>query len=426
MRIASAAVGEVSAPSSPLRVLHVLEATLGGTLRYMENIAQCLGGTDLCLGFAYATARADSRLDPLLTRLEDQGWKLYPVSMHREINVAAELESVRQLRRVLQKFRPDVVHCHSSKAGVLGRVASLLVRPSPAVVYSPHALAIPLGRKYLYIERLLRKLAGRFIAVSDSEAGDIVHYQLAPSDRVSVVYPLIDCDDFKPPANRDASARAAGRFSVMGVGRLTAQKDPLRFIAIVRRLQEMMPGVEGVWIGDGELRETFEQLAATGRDTESRSIRPGSIHLIPWQQDIRPFLSAADVLLSTSRYESFGYMVAEALALEVPVVASRISGTSDILIGELAGNMYGPGDDAEAADLLKRVLEDPARSRQWAASARATVRERFNARSMRAALLDAYSRTTGAGSRMGARTKTSRTSAIDRRWASQKGSTVAE
>lgn len=150
-----------------------------------------------------------------------------------------------------------------------GTCGCALVRPSPAVVYSPHALAIPLGRQYLYIERLLRKLAGRFIAVSDSEAGDIVHYQLATPDRVSVAYPLIDCDYFTPSANRDTCGGVTGPFTVMGVGRLTAQKDPLRFIAIVRQLQEIMHGVEGVWIGDGELRERFEQLTATG---------PGPIH----------------------------------------------------------------------------------------------------------------------------------------------------
>lgn len=417
MKIASSAVGEVSAPSSPLRVLHVLEATLGGTLRYMENIADCLRGTDMTLGFAYATARADSRLDPLLSRLKSQGWKLYPVPMRREINVAVEIDSVWKLRRVFRKFRPDVVHCHSSKAGVLGRVASLLVRPSPAAVYSPHALAIPLGRQYLYIERLLRKLAGRFIAVSDSEAGDIVHYQLASPDRVSVAYPMVDCDYFSPSADRDTCARATGPFTVMGVGRLTPQKDPLRFIAIVRRLQETMPGVEGVWIGDGELRETFEETAATA---------PGPIRVVPWQRDIRPFLSAADVLLSTSRYESFGYMVAEALALEVPVVASRISGTSDILVGKFAGNMYEPGDDAGAAALLKRVLQDPARTRQWAASAREMVRERFNSRSMREALLDAYSRTAGAGRQTGAQPRTGHAPIFDSRWSSEKRRMVAE
>ncbi len=416
MRIAPPSVGEVTAPSSSLRVLHVLEATLGGTLRYMENIAECLRGTDLRLGFAYATKRADSRLAPLLTQLECQGWNLYPVPMCREVHVAAELKSVLKLRRVLQQFRPDVVHCHSSKAGVLGRVASLFVRPSPAVVYSPHALAIPLGRKYLYIERLLRKLTGRFIAVSDSEAGDIVQFQLATPDRVTVAYPLIDCDHFTPPANRDPSAPVASPFTVMGVGRLTAQKDPLRFIEIVRHLQKIMPGVKGVWIGDGELRQSFEQTAAIG---------PGSIHLVPWQQDIRPFLSAADVLLSTSRYESFGYMVAEALALEVPVVASRINGTSDILVEEFAGNMYEPGDNTGAAALLKRVLEDPARARQWAASARAMVRERFNSRAMREALLDAYFQTAAPGKQTGAPSKISGATELDRRWVSEKGSTAA-
>lgn len=415
LQTASPAV-EVSASSSPLRVLHVLEATLGGTLRYMENIAECLRGTDLSLGFAYGTARADSRLEPLLASMEDDGWQLYPVPMRREIDLVDELQCVRHLARVFQEFKPDVVHCHSSKAGVLGRVASLLVRPSPAVVYSPHALAIPLGRKYLYIEQLLRKLAGRFVAVSDSEAGDIVHYQLASPDRISVAYPLIDCDYFAPSSDRAASGHA-GSVTVMGVGRLTAQKDPLRFVAIVRRLQKMIPAVEGVWVGDGELRQTFEQqIAITG---------PPSIRVLPWQRDIRPFLAAADVLLSTSVYESFGYMVAEALALEVPVVASRISGTSDILIGEFAENMYEPDDDAKAVALLQRVLQDPVRARQWAVSARAMVRERFNSRAMRDALLDAYSRAAGAGKQKRARSRTGNASEIDRNLVSEKGSTAA-
>jgi glycosyltransferase involved in cell wall biosynthesis len=406
------AIAISSAPGSSLRVLHVLEATLGGTLRYMENIAECLDETDLSLGFAYATARADSRLEPLLAQLRRRDWKLYPVPMRREIHVSAELESVRNLRRVLQEFRPDVIHCHSSKAGVLGRVASLLVRPSPAVVYSPHALAIPLGRKYLYIERLLRKLAARFVAVSDSEAADIVRYELAAPDRVSVAYPLIDCDYFAPSANRNTTAGAAGPFTVMGVGRLTAQKDPLRFIAIVRRLQEIMPAVKGVWIGDGELRKEFDQLA---------TLRPGAIRLVPWQRDIRPYLSAADVLLSTSRYESFGYMVAEALALEVPVVASRISGTSDILIGEFAANMYEPGDDGGAAALLKRVLQEPARAREWSASARAMIRERFNSRLMQEALLGAYSRAVGAEGKMWVSPNVNGASELDRRFAPGSG-----
>jgi glycogen(starch) synthase len=119
-------------------------------------------------------------------------------------------------------------------------------------------------------------------------------------------------------------------------------------------------------------------------------------------------------------------MVAEALALEVPVVASRISGTSDILVDEFTGNMYEPGDDAGAAALLKRVLEDPVGARQWAASARAMIRERFNSHSMRDALLDAYSRTAGAGRQRGARPKASSASGINRGWASEKRGTVAE
>src|ERR1700722_18668974 len=72
--------------SKPLRVLHVLEATLGGTLRYMENIAEATEGLGLVSGFAYGTARADSRLKPFLECISSRGWSSYPVDMARQVH----------------------------------------------------------------------------------------------------------------------------------------------------------------------------------------------------------------------------------------------------------------------------------------------------------------------------------------------------
>src|ERR1700704_698667 len=99
-----------SAKSKPLRVLHVLEATLGGTLRYMENIAEATAGLDLVSGFAYGTARADSRLKPFLECISNLGWSSYPVGMTRQVEPLHDLKACLRLRQVIAHFAPDIIH----------------------------------------------------------------------------------------------------------------------------------------------------------------------------------------------------------------------------------------------------------------------------------------------------------------------------
>src|SRR5271168_2956708 len=127
-------------PAGPIRVLHILEATLGGTLRYMENVAKATEGSEIVSAFAYGMSRADSRLHPFLDSVKKMGWTSYATDMRREISVRNDLTSLKQLRRAVTHFAPDLIHCHSSKAGALGRAAVAMHRKAPAAVYSPHAL----------------------------------------------------------------------------------------------------------------------------------------------------------------------------------------------------------------------------------------------------------------------------------------------
>lgn len=368
---------------SRIAVLHVLEATLGGTLRYMENVADSLSASEYRLGFAYGSSRADSRLEPFLHKAQDQGWSLFHLPVTREINLKTDYRALVALVSVLRKFKPDILHCHSSKAGVLGRIAGKMVRPTPRIVYSPHALAIPLGKRYLYIERALKCMTDRYFAVSKSEAAQIVQSGLAKEPEVSVVYPMIDAEQFAPSPERRTLESLRNGPTILGVGRLTLQKDPLTFVRIVSKLQEWIPAARGVWVGDGELRDAFYKAA-------SKAPFANAFELVPWQHDIRPYFEAADVLLSTSIYESFGYMVAEALAMQVPVVATSVTGTCDILEGSFAARMYRRGDEDSAVALLREVLADTEASQAWAAAAQAMVQSRFSRQAMRLSLSNAY------------------------------------
>jgi glycosyltransferase involved in cell wall biosynthesis len=368
-----------------LRVLHVLEATLGGTLRYMENIAEATDGLDIVSAFAYGTARADSHLGPFLKRISNQGWTCYPVDMRREVRPWTDFKAWFQLRCAVDHFAPDIIHCHSSKAGALGRASVFLRREHPARVYSPHALAAPLGSIYLRIEKLLSRSTERFVAVSDTERKEILDFSLAAEDSVSVVYPSVDIMHFQPSSQQNARQLLGIGSSplILAIGRLTAQKDPVAFLRVMEQVHERQPDVRAIWLGSGEGEAEFLRKVAAAQMQDV-------IRIVPWQHDVRVYLAAADVLLSTSRFESFGYVTAEALAMERPVVASDVTGTRDIMQRRFSEWLYPLDRTALAAELIFKLLNDPALSVATGGLGRSLVEKLFSIERMRESLLQAY------------------------------------
>lgn len=369
--------------STPIKVLHVLEATLGGTLRYLENIVMAMDGTDIECGLAYGTSRADSRLAPLLNHARQLRWQLFPMDMRREISLPHEMTCFWQLRKNIRRFKPNIVHCHSSKAGALGRLAASTIRPHPLRVYSPHAIAAPLGGRYLKIEKALRRVTDHFAAVSHGEKHELEAFGLARKEAISVISPIIDLSYFTPRPRAEARAQLGlgPEPIVLAIGRLTAQKDPNGFLEVIRILRTLVPNAQAIWLGDGEQRRQFLQKVQD--DGLSESVR-----LVGWQHDVRPWLAASNVLLSSSRFESFGYMVAEAMAMGIPVVATDVTGSREILRGRLSMGLYCHGSYEAGAERLAAMLGEE--GLQYGKLGRREIAERFNPTIMRSELLECY------------------------------------
>jgi len=367
-------------------VLHVMEATLGGTMRYMSSIIEASVAMPFSMSLAYSTERAGSGLLPALTHARSSAWALFNLQMTRSVRPVNDLQNMLKLRRIIRDLRPDIVHCHSSKAGAIGRLATLALRRPPRLIYSPHAVAANLGTHYLLIERGLSRLTDRFAAVSESERQEIADYGIASYERTDVVYPVIDTAHFSPEdplaARRALGFRATAPL-ILGIGRLTAQKDPLAFVQVIERLRAVMPDVTAVWVGDGELRVPMEDMIHVKGLEET-------IRIAGWQEDVRPYLAACDVLVSTSQFESFGYMVAEALAMERPVVATAVTGTRDIMSKDLTALLYEPGDHGRAAQLVSELLSDSFRARALGAVGRRLMVDEFSLLRMTNALYACY------------------------------------
>jgi glycosyltransferase involved in cell wall biosynthesis len=170
---------------------------------------------------------------------------------------------------------------------------------------------------------------------------------------------------------------------VIGIGRLTAQKDPLSFIELAATLRTRVPGLRAIWVGDGELRGAVEQRVAE-RDLQS------CVSITGWLEDVRPYIAAADLFVSTSRYESFGYVTAEALSMERPAVATRITGTVDVVTTDTEAQLFSLDDLSTAANLAARFLTEPAYAAEVGVRGRTYVNAAFSVTQTRRGLDSAY------------------------------------
>lgn len=368
-----------------IRVLHILEATLGGTRRYIENISEISNPAIIQSGLIYSPLRCDEQFVGLLEYCRAKRWALFEVPMVRAINPWNDMKAILKVRAIIKQFNPKIVHCHSSKAGGVGRAAArLLSGKRPMLLYSPHALSIyPYAQ---YLEQWLAKITDFYVAVSESEKIQIADQCRVSRDQIRVVSPAIEVDHFQPIQRREARITLGLDQDipmVVGIGRLVEQKDPVAFVNIIELLQRNISQIQAIWVGDGELRANIEaQIDRSGlRD---------NIHITGWQEDVRPYIAAADVVLIPSRYEGFPYTAAEVSAMERPVVATRVTGIVDIIKDGSSGVLFEVDDLDGGAEAVHRLLKSPSTAIEMGKQGRNIICQNYNIEVMKRNLNDLY------------------------------------
>lgn len=375
---------------SELRVLHVMEATIGGTRRHLVDVAReqrRLGATVDVI--ASAERVADFRRD--LAELASEGVGVVELPMVREIRPGVDGRHLRAIERELVRRRPDVVHTHSSKAGVLGRLASLELGIG-ARVHTPHNFAFlfhamfgRVKRKlFREIERGLAESTAAVIAVSESEKATIAASGVVPRERLRVVPNGIDLARWAEasPLSRVelGVSNGAGLIAVAGLLNVAKGQD----LAIRALAEPALAGAELVLAGSGEERERWETLA---RDL---GVAP-RVKFLGWREDVPRIFAAADVVLLPSRWEAMPYAVLEAMAASKPVVATAVDGARELVLEGVTGRLVPCDDPAALAVGVKSVLALSPRERAaFGAAARARVGDRYSSRAMAQGLLDVY------------------------------------
>lgn len=302
-------------------------------------------------------------------------------TLGRRLDPIADLRSLFTLVRLARAYRPDIVHTHLAKAGFIGRIAGRLAG-APVIVHTYHGTVLRgyFGRlasaAFLGIERFLGLLTTRVVAITRSQAEDVVALGIVPADRVVEIPLGFDLEPFlAAPARLDARRRlglAADAPVVAIVARLVPIKDLDTFLSAVALLRAELPGVEALVVGDGTERARLESLA--------RSVAPSpEVRFLGVRADVASIYAAADVVALTSLNEGSPVSLIEAMACGRAVVATRVGGVADVVEDGVTGLLVPARDARGLSRALAQLLRSPAEAARMGAAGRDSVRTRFAA-----------------------------------------------
>ncbi len=379
-----------------MKILHLItRLILGGA---QENtVLSCEGqaraGHEVVLGFGPIYGPEGS----LLERAKAGGYRLVELpGMVRPVHPYKDVAAYRQCRELIRRFRPDVVHTHSSKAGIVGRYAASAERV-PAIVHTIHGLPFhPYQSKlknwiYITSERAAARRCHAIVTVADAMTHQALAAHVGRPSQYTTIYSGMEVDQYlHGDDDREATRRELGIAPddrVIGtVARLAELKGHDDLLDVLPRLVEL-PGarVKYLWVGDGWWRERLEQRIASMGMTD-RVVLTGLVS----PEQVARYMRAMDVLAHPSYREGLPRTLPQALLCGVPVVSYDNDGAPEVCIDGETGRRVRTGDTDHLGEALAWMLEHEPERRAMAIRGRERCSRQFDHRAMVSQLLALY------------------------------------
>lgn len=355
-------------PAKPVRVVHILEATEGGTRRWLENALLNLESS-LVQQACICAVRRDAAFLASVERFRERGVEVWTVDMRRGINPLSDFRAIREVHRILVDHRFDIVHAHSSKAGFIGRAAARLAGQRP-VVYSPHAYAFLAGGVsapiFYLAEVALQPWADMLLAVSESEAEFSRQIGFPPA-KIRIIRNGVRPEAYTPVGLGERSSQRT-------VGTVTSfrpQKDSKTFLNACALLHKYDKSLHFVACGAGR------QLGQAKRTAERLALG-GQVEFTGWVDDIPARIASWDVFVLATHFEGLSFALLEAMAAGLPIVASRAPGVEEVIVHGETGLLVPPDDPEALAEAARQLLEQPLLAERMGKAARETCTAQFS------------------------------------------------
>lgn len=288
--------------------------------------------------------------------------------LQRSVSLKNDFLAAIELRRLYNKYKPDIIHLHSSKAGTLGRV----LFPSRKIVYTVHGFdSVRLAfRRFLPVERVLQYFCKAVVGVSDYDCNNLIHEKIKRNvTTINNGIAVPDASHLQPLSDFDTP-----RKTILTIARVAYPKRPDLFVDVAR----LLPQYNFVWIGNQHEVAEYGAL-------------PANCHFLGNIPNAGAYCSKADVLMLPSNFEGLPMTILEAMSFGKPVVASNVGGISEIVINGVNG--YTVENDAQQfADKITSILEDEATCTTFSKNSATIFHERLTIDKMVQGYMKIYQR----------------------------------
>ena len=391
-----------------MRIVHIITRLIVGGAQ--ENtVLSCRGLAERGHTVTLLTGPETGPEGEMFIAAEKYGIRVEVISsLRRNISPLRDLASVAELVAAMRRLRPDVVHTHSSKAGIVARLAGR-VAGVRCVVHTIHGLPFfsyqgwLANRAYVLAERLAARWADRLVVVADDMTRQACAARVAPRQKFVTIRSGLETESFRPCVSRGEQLRRAlgipcDAFVVGKVARLVPLKGHEYLLGA---LKEVMGRHANVWcllVGDGSLRSDIERELQRSKLADrvrlTGLIEPGRVPETLW---------AMDMLVHTSLHEGLPRAVVQGLLAGLPVAAFDLDGASEVIERDRTGYLIKPCSVPELVEAIEGVLTGSGPVKRPSADVRAELEERFSWERMVDSLEELYysllEERTGAGGR---------------------------
>jgi len=312
----------------------------------------------------------------------------------RPIAPARDAAAFTRLRGLFESGRPDIVHTHSSKAGILGRAAAWAAKV-PVVVHTNHGLPFFEGQGivaralYWSLEKAASSVTDQVVCVGEEMRRKSIAARLGPPERFEVVYSGIETEQFLEAADCRACLSIPADVPVVGIVSRMARHKGHRYL-----VEAAPPGVHLLFVGDGEERESIERLVA-----ERGMAATFAGHVPP--EAVPDLIASMDVLVHPSVWEGLPRAAVQGLLVGRPVVAFDCDGAREVVIDGVTGRLVPPRSVEGLGAAIRELLARPDRGRSLGLAGREKVRRQFDWREAGEQLAAIYGRLVAGTPRLG-------------------------
>jgi len=305
---------------------------------------------------------------------------IYVDSLLRSISPIQDLLALLELTKLLLAEKPEILHTHSSKAGILGRLAAALAGV-PHVVHTYHGFGFhdrqpPLVKAlYVLLERLCARFTDVLVFVSRSNVAYAAAHGITRPEDAVLIRSGVALAGLPAPVDAAKLKMSAGvgmhKPVVISIGNLKPQKNAGDFVSAAKLVAAGSPEARFVFIGDGPQRGALEAKAFTAG-------LEGKVLFLGWRRDAAQWLAAADVFVMTSLWEGLPRALVEAMRSGLPSVCYATDGVTDLIQDGVNGYLVEPGDHAALAARVSELLNDAPRRKALGDAAAASIGPEFD------------------------------------------------